>query len=287
MGTRILPILISTLLLGSPFTEAEPTEDRQGWHGEAMPLGLARGEVEGEYVWSKDDSVMIYVPPGKFTMGSEDGVSDERPVRDVWLDGYYIDKYEVSWKQWKAAGFTVDEDPDSRQQRPRAPDWGIVDEQPALNINWHEAREYLHKVGKRLPSEAEWEKAARGTDGRVYPWGNEPPTYERAMWKDNPAALESTGAVDCCAAGASPYGVFNMAGNVYEWCQDTYYSRYYLRAPERNPRYDGPGRYRVLRGGAFVLDLEDLRSARRYRLFPEDRTPYVGFRGAVSGVPRL
>lgn len=279
-------ILVPILLLGCFLADVSMAADRQGWHGETMPAGLTRGEVEGDYVWEKDGSIMVYVPPGKFPMGSDAGDPDERPVHEVHLDGYYIDKYEVSWGQWTRAGFPVSEDAHSRLPQPRAPDWGVVDEQPVLNVTWHEAREYLARAGKRLPTEAEWEKAARGTDGRTYPWGNQPPTFERALWKNNPRAAEETGAVDCCAAGASPYGALNLAGNVYEWCEDVYDPRYYARSPERNPLQDDPGRFRVLRGGAFVLDLEDLRSALRYRLLPEDRAPYIGFRGALSGSDR-
>jgi len=260
-----------------------------GWHGERMPSGLARGAEDGEYIWARDSSVMVYVPSGKFTMGSEAGDPDEQPVHEVWLDGFYIDKYEVSWAQYRRSGAPIDPDPQSRKLHVRAPDWGIVNTQPVLNVTWPEARAYVEWAGKRLPSEAEWEKAARGTDGRIYPWGNEAPSFERAMWKQHPASAESTADVTCCATGASPYGALNMAGNVYEWVADTYEARFYTRAPARNPINREDGRYKVLRGGAFVLPSSELRSAHRYRLLPEDRTPYIGFRAALSGLlpPKL
>ena len=226
---------------------------------------------------------MVYVSPGTFPMGSAEGDRDERPVHEVHLDGYYIDKHEVSWGQWKRSGLPYSKELGRRRPRPEPPDWGIVDDQPVLNVTWHDAKAYVAWAGKRLPSEAEWEKAARGTDGREYPWGSEPPTFERALWKDHPIARESTAAVDCCAAGAS-YGALNMAGNVYDWCEDVYDPGYYARSPRRNPVSLGKGRHRVLRGGAFVLEVEDLRSALRYRLLPEDRAPYIGFRAVVSGV---
>jgi len=272
----VLLILLAAPLCG---------QDRQGWHGEEMPPGLERGEIEGEYLWPRDGSIMVYVPPGEFQLGSEAGDADERPVRQIELDGFYIDKYEVSWGQWKAAGMAYSRRSGMRRPRPEPPDWGIVDGHPMLDVTWPEARRYLEKVGKRLPSEAEWEKAARGTDGRTYPWGEQPPTPERAVWKDAPIAKESTAPVDCCLAGASPYGALNMSGNVYEWCEDTYAKDFYSRAPRRNPVNREQGRYRVLRGGAFVLPADDLRAALRYRLLPEDRAPYIGFRGALSGSP--
>lgn len=264
---------------------AEAAAPRLGWHGETLPAGLGRGPVEGEYLWEKDGSVMVYVPPGAFPMGSADGDRDEQPVHSVYLDGYYIDKHEVSWRQWKLSGLPYDESSSSRLPRPRAPDWGIVDEHPVLNVTWKEAGQYAAWAGKRLPTEAEWEKAARGTDGRTYPWGDEPPTFERAVWRENPIADVSTAPVGCCGAGASPYGAVNMAGNVYEWCQDVYDPGFYARSPRENPVYRGPGGYRVLRGGAFVLEREDLRSALRYRLREKDRAPYIGFRTVLPASP--
>ncbi len=267
-------------------SEAAPgkSKTRLGWHGETMPGGLERGEQQGDYLWARDGSTMVYVPAGSFPMGSDEGDADERPIHTVYLDGYYIDKFEVSWGQWKRSGLPYSTRIGTRKQQPEPPDWGIVDHQPMQNVTWNDARAFVDWAGKRLPTEAEWEKAARGTDGRTYPWGNEKPSFERAIWKDHPIALESTGSVDCCAAGASPYGVHNMAGNIYEWCEDVYAKDYYARSPERNPVQLEPGRYRVLRGGGFVLESTELRSALRYRLLPLDRTPYIGFRAALAGV---
>ena len=263
----------------------ESSPEQVGWHGEPLPEGLSRSDIEGEYLWEKDGATMVYVPPGAFSMGSEGSAQDEQPVRQVYLDGYYIDKYEVSWARWKRSGLPYSDHLGDRQRMPKPPDWGIVDTQPVLNVTWHDAVAYAGWAGKKLPTEAQWEKAARGTDGRTYPWGNDLPTFDHALWRDHPIAKESTADVDCCSAGASPYGALNMAGNVYEWCYDVYTKDFYATAPDHNPINEGPGRYRVLRGGAFVLEIEDLRSAYRYRLLPADRTPYIGFRTAVPGVP--
>ncbi len=259
--------------------------ERIGWHGEPMPEGLMRAAEQDEYVWETDGSIMVYVPAGSFPMGSETGEPDERPIRDVHLDAYYLDKYEVSWAQWKSSGLPYSEERTSRLPAPRAPDWGLVDTDPVTFVSWEYAQQYVAWAGKRLPTEAEWEKAARGVDGRTYPWGDDSPTFERAVWNDHPTAKESIAPAECCAAGASPYGAVNMAGNVYEWCQDVYRADYYSTAPAENPRFDGEGRYRVLRGGAFVLGPEDLRSAMRYRLLPQDRAGYLGFRAALDAAP--
>lgn len=279
----ITPGLVALMLaLAGPLAAAG---ERLGWYGEAMPEGLVKAEAEGEYRWEKDGAVMVYVPPGPFPMGSAEGAPDEAPVHRVYLDGFYIDKHEVSWGQWKLSGLPYSPEPNSRLPRPAAPDWGIRDDHPVVSVSWEDARAYAAWAGKRLPTEAEWEKTARGTDGRTFPWGSEAPSFERAVWKEHPTSSQSTAPVTCCAAGASPYGALNLAGNVYEWCEDVYAADFYARSPEANPVHRGPGRHRVLRGGAFVLPAEDLRSAFRYRLLPQERVPYVGFRTVVSAAP--
>ncbi|HSR51680.1 MAG TPA: SUMF1/EgtB/PvdO family nonheme iron enzyme [Acidobacteriota bacterium] len=253
-----------------------------GWHGEPLPEGLKKGEERGQYVWEKDQSVMVYVPAGWFPMGSPDGPENEQPVHRVYLDAYYIDRHEVSWRRWKLSGLPYAGFQFARVRYPESPDWGILDDHPVMSVNWKYADKYAQWAGKRLPSEAEWEKAARGTDQRRYPWGNSEPTFDKALWLDHPMAKEKAAPVDCCQEGASPYGLLNMAGNVYEWCQDYFEADYYKRSPERNPVNTEPSRYRVLRGGAFVLEKEDLRSALRYRLRESDRAPYIGFRTVIS-----
>jgi formylglycine-generating enzyme required for sulfatase activity len=249
-----------------------------GWHGEALPEGLVKGEKQGEYVWKKDSSVMVYIPAGTFTLGSEDGDADETPVREIYLDAYYIDKYETTWRQWRLSGLGLPKDIDGAPIKHDKPFWGRGDELPVTYIKWTDAQDYAAWVGKALPTEAQWEKAARGTDGRKYPWGNEPPTFERAVWKEHPIGKEMPAPVDCCPESASPYGVENMAGNAFEWCRDWYDSRFYARAPERNPVNDQENRYRVLRGGSFVLDKEDMSATLRNRQYAREGQDYVGFR---------
>ena len=263
-------------------SSAEETADRRGWHGETLPEGLVRSEVEGEYRWIADDSVMVYVPAGPFLMGDDEGPRDERPMRSVHLGAYYIDKYETSWRQWRLSGLPLPKDIDGRPIKKHKPFWGRGDELPVTYMKWHDAVAYADWVGKRLPTEAEWEKAARGTDGRDYPWGDEPPTFERAVWKEHPIGREQPAPVDCCGAGASPYGVYNMVGNVFEWCQDLYDAGYYAEAPDHDPVQTSEGDRRVLRGAAFVLDAEDLRVTLRNRQYAIEGQDYVGFRLVVS-----
>lgn len=282
MKRLLLTVLVLWGALVQPARAADDT-DATGWHGEVLPPGMSRSQVAGEYVWSRDGATMVYVPAGAFRMGDDDGAHDERPAHTVLLDSYYIDKYEVSWGQWLQSKLPYADKP-VRDSYPEVPSWGLHEDQPVVSVTWHWARRYADWAGKRLPTEAEWEKAARGTDGRKYPWGDDPPNFDRAIWRYHPTAEEATAPVDCCAAGASPYGVLNMAGNVYEWCQDLYDRDYYARSPASNPVNEDSGTNRVLRGGAHVLEVSDLTTTLRYRLLPSDRAPYIGLRTVVSGV---
>ena len=126
-------IFLASLLLWS----SSSASDRQGWHGEVMPEGLEKGTQEGEYLWEKDNSVMVYIPPGPFTMGTDSGTVNERPAHEVYLDGYYIDKYEVSWRQWKLSGLPFSDHQFARRPYPEAPDWGIRDNFPVMSVSFH------------------------------------------------------------------------------------------------------------------------------------------------------
>ena len=199
----------------------------------------------------KDGSVMVYVPAGEFIMGSEDGVGSTQPQHKVHLDAFYIDKYEVSNAQYKVCADAGVCDPpirfssisrDSYYSNP------TYNNHPVIRVSWYDANVYCRWAGGRLPTEAEWEKAARGTDGRKYPWGN--------RWDANNLNSEAAGPGDTIAvgsypAGASPYGALDMSGNVSEWCQDWYDEDYYPSSPQYDPQGPSSGERRVIRGSNF------------------------------------
>ena len=275
---RILLAAVSFAICIAPPLLAD--DSRLGWHEEQMPPGLERSDVEGEYLWLKDQSIMVYVPAGPFPYGddSERAEVDEKPQRMIHLDAFYIDKHEASWRQWRLSGLPMVKDLNGKAITDDKPIWGRADDMPVSYVEWGEAKSYGDWVGKRLPTEAEWEKAAGGTDGRWYPWGDEEPSFDHAVWRDHPIGKDEPAPVTCCERGASPYGALNMAGNVFEWCEDRYYSRFYKEAAERNPINLEKGDKYVLRGGAFVLMARDLRVGLRNRQYAEEGQDYVGFR---------
>lgn len=227
---------------------------------------------------------MVLVPAGEFTMGSsdedEDAGDDEKPAHWVYLDAYYIGKYPVTNAQYRR--FTED------TGHPEPESWGDddfnSDKQPVVGVSWKDAVSFCRWMSKktgreyRLPTEAEWEKAARGTNGRKYPWGDEAPDSTLCNFNDE---IGKTTEVGSYPQGASPYGCQDMAGNVWEWCNDWYDEDYYKRSPQRNPQGPSSGGYRVLRGGSWSDSANDLRSAFRDRDDPDYRSG-CGFRCAAS-----
>jgi sulfatase modifying factor 1 len=216
---------------------------------------------------------MIHIPAGEFLMGSNDGSNDEKPQRKVYLDGYYLYKNLVTVAQYRkfcqAKG----------RRMPLAPSWGWQLDHPMVNVTWEDAAAYATWAGCRLPTEAEWEKAARGTDGREYPWGNE---WDASKCANSVgSSRSSTAPVGSYPRGASPYGCLDMAGNAWEWCADWYDESYYKSAPNRNPAGPTSGTYRVLRGGSWDdFNPIGFRAAFRLRYFPDFRSGDGGFRCA-------
>jgi formylglycine-generating enzyme required for sulfatase activity len=253
----------------------------------------------------------VYVPAGPFEMGDTagDGSSRERPAHVVELDAFYIGKFEVTNAEWKK--FRDDPGYDDARfwpngrvvPRDQIPYWTQPnnhgggtpgsDAYPALGVNWDAATAYCAwlsaRTGKRyrLPTEAEWEKAARGTDRRRYPWGQAiDHSYANFVGAQAFDTVQRVGFYDGSVRGtqrthsnASPYGAFDMAGNVMEWCQDWYGRDYYAVSPRKNPKGPATGAYRVLRGGSFFIEAPELRSYARSAAWPSlQGHRMVGFR---------
>lgn len=219
-------------------------------------------------VRAKDGMEMIYIPAGVFTMGDD---KDSKPVHQVYVDSFWIDKTEVSINQYwacvntaecSAAKITMNVD-------------STHGAAPVTGVSWKDANDYCEWVEARMPTEAEWEKAARGTDGRTWPWGN--------VWDVTKAGssqtLEPAGSHP---DGASPYGALDMAGGAWEWVSDWWEPDYYSHSPWGNPTGPEKGMYRVLRGGSRLEErgIEQGTTSTRIWYLPSYRGDYFGFRCA-------
>jgi formylglycine-generating enzyme required for sulfatase activity len=228
--------------------------DRWIWlhKGEAMHVEANIRPYRRQIRHARDSSLMVLVPAGSFKRGSlpTEGHPDERPQRDIWLDDFYIDKYEVSMIQYR---WCVHAKACSPPATGASCTWRRVwqDKLPVNCVNWHQANAYCHFAGKRLPTEAEWEKAARGTDGRRYPWGNIKPSCAEAQFDKCGNRIFP---VDSFGGSASPYGAVQMAGNLWEWVADWYAEDYYKKSPARDPQGPDSGKARVTRGGGYQND---------------------------------
>ena len=227
----------------------------------------------------RDGMVQVFVPAGSFIMGSaaDDprADEDEKPSHEVFLDSFWMDRTEVTngkYLRCISAGACT---PPARSIFYNKPEYA---EHPAIGISWLQARDYCQWAERRLPTEAEWEKAARGTDERIYPWGNSPPNADLANFNHQ---VTETVPVGTNAKGASPYGLLDMAGNSWEWVADGYQPDFYSRSPEENPVSDSPVNRRVLRGGNWDSNADGIRVTNRFWAFP-GRNDTDGFRCAQS-----
>jgi formylglycine-generating enzyme required for sulfatase activity len=225
---------------------------------------------------------MILVPSGWFLMGLDRGDVDERPQHPVYVDGFYIDQYEVTVAQYQAC---VAAGQCREPGKGRNCNWEIGGRgtHPINCVSWEDAQAFCAWQEKRLPTEAEWEKAARGTDGRSYPWGEEMATCDRVVMAVGGSGCGEgrTWPVGSRPSGASAYGVFDMAGNVWEWVWDWYGSGYYARGEDQNPQGPSGGSRRVLRGGSWKsANAQLLRVSNRRMEDPTLRLDFNGFRCA-------
>ena len=199
----------------------------------------------GDSIPTKTDMEMVFVPAGEFLMGDEDLDRNMRPQHAVYLDAYWIDQTEVTNAHYLACI-------QDSACRGIEPSHYVYDDSksdhPVVYVTWQDAVDFCEWAGKTLPTEAQWEKAARGTDGRLYPWGNNPPAPRLANYEQE---ADGTVPVGSYPLGAIPYGALDMAGNVYEWTQDWYEWDYYKNSPYKNPRGPETGKYHVKRGAAW------------------------------------
>lgn len=241
-------------------------------------------------IMAADGAPMALIPAGGFTMGTKDGEANERPMHRVYLDAFYIDAFEVTVAKY--AKFLA------AHQREKPFKWSDANlvrdgERPVIGVTWFDAQAYCNWADKRLPTEAEWEKAARGTDARTFPWGNEEPSANDGnfghccKWQGY-ATLAPVGSFE---ADVSPYGIYDMEGNASEWTADWYSPTYYEASRVANP--PGPSiaektdpysldfsRKKTIRGGSWVSGISGLRVTSRGGSDPASRHGDVGFRCA-------
>lgn len=270
----LIPTFTAVVEVMPTATEGEVVQPPTATEEQAPPEPTQSGPIVDNN--PLDGAAAVYVPAGEFLMGSDDPAAnlDERPEHIVYLDAYWIYQTTVTNQQYRQCI----QDGACEGSLGRYPENKL----PAVNVTWFEAQAYCEWAGGSLPSEAQWEKAARGTDGRLFPWGNDAPTCELANYKNCYGSKEiDSGEL---LFGASPYGTLQMVGNVWEWVWDWYDPEYYWVSPEANPT--GPTvveeEYRVQRGGSFESNPNDLYASIRSRSGPEKADYRKGFRCAIS-----
>jgi len=268
--------------------------------GRGSPRAGSASQVGEERINPVDGTVMVYIPAGEFLMGSADGDAlaepNEKPQRRVYLDAYWIHKYLVTVGQYRRFCRST------RREMPYNVRLAWQQDQPMTDIYWDDATLYADWAGVVLPTEAQWEKAARGTDGRTYPWGNvwDPSKCSNCVGHTLPTGPRGLGPlikvgeppegpmpteVGRCPEGASPYGALDMAGNVGEWCADWYDEDYYINAPHRDPPGPHFRNRRVVRGGSHINAFHfptRFRCAERCYAPSDSKHDFIGFRCALS-----
>jgi len=240
----------------------------------------------------KDGAPMALIPEGPFPMGvphaARDGGVDERPNHEVFVDNFYMDLYEMTNGRYlqfvTETGHRVPQHPtdDSKglwkgNMMPES-----VTDLPVINVDWFDAEAYCRWAGKRLPTEAEWEKSAKGPNDWRFPWGNVEPTMEHANFNQTWRGEATLVQVGIYEKGKSPYGIYDVAGNVWEWVADWYEADYYHKSPPRNPQGPETGKYKAVRSSGWQGETPQVRVFTRIKSLPTDRNNSTGFRCAQN-----
>lgn len=266
-------------------------QGRRRRHGYRLAIGIAAIALVAAGIWlalpdgtlpeertGKDGAASDLVPAGMFGMG--DG--EYAPQREIFVDAFYIDRFEVTTGRY--AKFLAATGSARPPEKWEAIDLAAAAELPVVGVDWNDAAAYCAWAGRRLPTEAEWEKAARGADRRMYPWGNESPSLLRANYVNTSSEAYDGGLhkVGSHPAGRSPYGTHDMAGNANEWVAD-WYAEGFRSGDMRNPKGPESGKARVIRGGGRFESADRIASARRWHGPPDLRSDDIGFRCAADG----
>ena len=247
----------------------------------------------GSQIVDKNFPDMVLLPGGWMKMGSDEGVfDDERPVHDVYINDFYIDITPITNAQFEKFVTETKYVTDAEKQQDEY-DWRTYAtsdhrDHPVVNISWNDAQAYAKWAGKRLPTEAEWEYAARGgLTGEKYPWGKDEPGKKANYGNAELASASLTGEIPLPTKSvknypANGYGLYGMSGNVWQWCSDWYEKTYYFNSPEKNPPGPASGKTKVLRGGSWYTDLSKIRVSARINDIPDGRQYDFGFRCAKS-----
>jgi len=242
-----------------------------------VPKTSAVSALPAVWINPRDGSEMVLIPAGRFRMGSATGSPYERPSHEVTLGDYYIGRHEVTNDQF--ARFLLE------SKAGRLGEYGLWRERagpgrgrhPVVRVNWRDdVSAYCKWAGVRLPSEAEWEKAARGNDGRRFPWGDH---FQASRCNGAPGGREDTAPVGSYPAGASPYGLLDMSGNVWEWCETSWDA--YPDNDLDNPEF-GLEEFRIVRGGSWTDTPTNLRTSARHWKLSFNGNTTTGFRVALS-----
>ena len=288
-GVAITSILLGWLL-GGGAAEAFPTKTPTLTNtptktatprSTTTPKATATPALGIGSTWERpaDGMRMLYIPAGDFEMGSEDGDGDEEPIHTVYLDAYWMDETEVTNAMYAKCVSAGECD------QPGGSYYGdsSYTNHPVVHVDWNDAQNYCRWTGGQLPTEAEWEKAARGgLEGKKYPWSNEEPSCQKSAENGAQFSDCSGETISVGSFSANGYGLFDLSGNVWEWVSDWYDSGYYASSPSNNPSGPSSGNSRVLRGGSWLGYNVNLRSASRDRYGPTLASGIIGFRCSRS-----